>query len=130
MIRYEWKKEWWTSHGTLTERPETIVGLEGCDIEDCDHGKELSEWNTPAILFSALTDLTDGYEVGCLEIDNKSGKDVWAEICLVMYFCDDDEESIDMIHLYVTPAGKWYCPDEEGVMPPKRFQNEFRKFMK
>lgn len=126
-IQYEWKKEFWTSHNSLNKRPEKILGLEGCDIWDCDHDNTLSGWHTPKILFAAVTTENDN-ELGCLEY-LESGADLWVELCLVKYYLDDDEESVEMDHIYVTPSGEWYCPDDSNLMPPQRYQKEFLRFM-
>ena len=129
MTKYEWKKEWWTSHGKLSERPETILDLDECDIEDYECSKTLSEWNDPKTMFAAIS-VDDKNAVGCMEFDAATGEDVWVEICLVKYHLVDDDESVDLDHIYVTPQGRWYCPDDKSLMPPKKYQNEFNKFMK
>ena len=127
MVKYEWKKEWWTSHGTLNERPDTLKGLEGCDIIDSEHGDKLTEWVMPKNLWASISG--HGLPLGSMEHDAATGEDEWVEICLVKYHMVDDDESVDLDHLYVTPDGKWYCIDEDDLMPPKKYQDEYKRFM-
>lgn len=117
--RYEWKKEFWTGYGKGRDK------FTESDILDCDFGDRLDE------LACSVQELwEDGKWVEDYEWE-------WVEICLVRDVYEthgDADESgwnhLSRDHFYVNRDAIWESSDAPVAQVPKRFKEEFKRFMK